>query len=276
MWSPSRIPMPTLRRMKTKLVLVGETGVGKTSLIRRFVLNEYEDAYVPTVGTKVSKIELTVPHGADMDVQMDMAIFDITGQKGFRDLVRETYYHGAQGLLAVCDVTQKESLSALSDWIPTALEIAGDVPAYLVANKKDLEGKRVLGDEEIRQVAGSFAAPLILASARTGESVEDAFNLLAIEMVDRALRQEDARAADRGMRHRLLLLLEKRGSVGLKRHQLYEILRGVKHEDIQRELEGLEGQGLATILWYGASDFTVTISPRGKIAVKQATAWDEE
>jgi hypothetical protein len=95
-------------------------------------------------------------------------------------------------------------------------------------------------------------------------------------MVDRAYRQEDARAADRGMRHRLLLLLEKRGSVGLKRHQLYEILRGVKHEDIQRELEGLEGQGLATILWYGASDFTVTISPRGKIAVKQATAWDEE
>src|SRR5712692_1861237 len=84
----SRIPMRTLRRMKTKLVLVGESGVGKTSLIRRFMLNEYEDAYVPTVGTKVSRIELTVPHGADMDVQMDMAIFDITGQKGVRDLGR--------------------------------------------------------------------------------------------------------------------------------------------------------------------------------------------
>jgi small GTP-binding protein len=262
--------------MKTKLVIVGESGVGKTSLIRRFVLNEYEDAYVPTVGTKVSKIELTVPHGADMEVQMDMAIFDITGQKGFRDLVRETYYHGAQGLLAVCDFTQKESLSALNDWIPTALEIAGDVPAYLVANKKDLEGKRILGDDEIRRVAESFAAPLILASARTGEFVEDAFNLVAIEMVDRAYRQEDARAADRGLRHRLLLLLEKRGSIGLKRHQLFEILRGVKHEDLQKELEGLEGQGLVTILWYGASDFTVTISPRGKIAVKQAMSWDEE
>lgn len=276
MWSPSRIPMRTIRRMKTKLVLLGESGVGKTSLIRRFVLNEYEDAYVPTVGTKVSKIELTVPHGADMDVQMDMAIFDITGQKGFRDLVRESYYHGAQGLLAVCDFTQKDSLSALNDWIPTALEIAGDVPAYLVANKKDLEAKRVLGDEEIRRVAESFAAPLILASARTGEFVEDAFNLLAIEMVDRAFRQEDARAADRGLRHRLLLLLEKRGSIGLKRHQLFEILRGVKHDDLQRELEGLEGQGFVTILWYGASDFTVTITSRGTRAVKEASAWDEE
>jgi len=262
--------------MKTKLVLVGESGVGKTSLVRRFLLNEYEDAYVPTVGTKVSRIELTVPHGADTDVQMELAIFDITGQKGFRDLVRETYYHGAQGLLAVCDFTQKESLSALTEWIPSALEIAGDVPAYLIANKKDLEGKRVLGDEEIREVSESFAAPVIVASARTGEFVEDAFNLLAIEMVDRAFRQEDARAADRGMRHRLLMLLEKRGSIGLKRNQLFEILRGVNHDDLLKELEALEGQGLVTILWFGASDFAVTITPRGKIAVKQATAWDEE
>jgi small GTP-binding protein len=276
MGSPSRIPMRTIRRMRTKLVLVGESGVGKTSLVRRFVLNEYEDAYVPTVGTKVTRIELTVPHGAEMDVQMDMAIFDITGQKGFRDLVRETYYHGAQGLLAVCDFTKKESLSALTDWIPTALEITGDVPAYLVANKKDLEAQRAFSDDEIREVAESFAAPLIFASARTGEFVEDAFNVLAIEMVDRAFRQEEVRAADRGLGHRLLLLLEKRGSIGLKRHQLFEILRGVSHDDLQKELEGLEGEGLVTILWYGASDFSVTITPRGTRAVKQAAAEDEE
>ena len=165
----SWISMPDVRRMKTKLVLMGEGGVGKTSLVRRFVLNEYQDTYLHTVGTRVNKIELTIPHGADTEVQMDMAIFDIMGQKGFRDLVRETYYHGAQALMAVCDLTQKDSLSALDDWIPRALEITGDVPLYLVVNKKDLEAQRAFSDEEIRQAAETFAAPYVLTSALTGE-----------------------------------------------------------------------------------------------------------
>lgn len=268
--------MPTVRRMKAKLVLMGDAGVGKTSLVRRFVLNEYEDAYLHTVGTRVSKIELTVPHGADTDVQMDMAIFDIMGEKGFRDLVRETYYHGAQALMAICDLTQKDSLASLGDWIPAALEITGDVPLYLVVNKKDLEAQRAITDEEIRHLAGSFAAPYVQTSARTGEFVEDVFNALAIDIVNRAFRQEDTRVAQRGLREKVLVLLEKRGSVGLKKHQFFEILRGANLNDLQAELDRLEGEGLVTILWYGATDYTVTITPRGVKAVKQAAAWEEE
>ena len=117
--------MPTVRRMKTKLALMGEGGVGKTSLIRRFALNEYQDTYLHTVGTRVSKVELTVPYGADIEIQMDMSIFDIMGQRGFKELVRETYYHGTQALMGVCDLTRKDSLFALNEWIPSALEIAG-------------------------------------------------------------------------------------------------------------------------------------------------------
>src|SRR2546427_447113 len=134
-------PMPTVRHMKAKLALMGEGGVGKTSLIRRFVLNEYQDTYLHTVGTRVSKVELTVPHGADTEVQMDMSIFDIMGQRGFKDLVRETYYHGSQALMGVCDLTRKDSLYALNEWIPSALEIAGDVPVYLVVNCDDLQSE---------------------------------------------------------------------------------------------------------------------------------------
>jgi small GTP-binding protein len=271
----SWIPMPDVRRMKTKLVLMGEGGVGKTSLVRRFVLNEYQDAYLHTVGTRVSKIELTVPHGANTEVQMDMAIFDIMGQKGFRDLVRETYYHGAQALMAVCDLTQKDSLSALDEWIPSALEITGDVPLYLVGNKKDLEGERAITDEDIRRTAETFGAPYVLASALSGESVEDVFNALAIDMVNRAFRQEDTRAAGRSLRQKALVLLDKRGSVGLKKHQFFEILRGVKFDELQSELDRLEREGLVTILWYGGSDFAVTITPRGVKALKQTSTWEE-
>src|SRR5256885_3769452 len=130
----SWISMPDVRRMKTKLVLMGEGGVGKTSLVRRFVLNEYQDAYLHTVGTRVNKIELTIPHGANTEVQMDMAIFDIMGEKGFRDLVRETYYHGAQALMAVCDLTPKDRPSPLEGWNPPVPDITGDATLYLVVD----------------------------------------------------------------------------------------------------------------------------------------------
>ena len=269
-------PMPTVRHMKAKLALMGEGGVGKTSLIRRFVLNEYQDTYLHTVGTRVSKVELTVPHGADTEVQMDMSIFDIMGQRGFKDLVRETYYHGSQALMGVCDLTRKDSLYALNEWIPSALEIAGDVPVYLVVNKKDLEERRAITEDEIRHVAEAFAAPIVYTSARTGTFVDDAFNALAIEIVDRAFRQDAARAVERGLRDKVLELLDKRGSIGLKKNQLFEILRGVNFDDLQGELARLEGEGLVTLLWHGTSDFTAVITARGTAAIKRRSAWDEE
>src|SRR3972149_5806406 len=101
--------MPTVHRMKTKIALLGESGVGKTSLVRRFVLDEFDDKYLHTVGTKVTKIKLTIPHGVDTEIDMDVSIFDIMGQKGFRDMVKDTYFHDMQGLLAVCDVTNRQS-----------------------------------------------------------------------------------------------------------------------------------------------------------------------
>jgi len=270
---PLRFLMPNVQRMKTKLVLMGESGVGKTSLVRRFFMNEYEDAYLRTVGTRVSKIELVVPHGPDTEVHMDMSIFDIMGEKGFRDLVREAYYHGAQALMAVCDLTRKDSLDALTEWIPAALEVTGDVPLYLVVNKRDLEPQRAISEEEIRRAAEAHRAPYVLTSARTGEFVEDVFNALAIEMVDRAFRHEVERVAQRSVRDKVLVLLEKRGSIGLKKNQFFDILRGVQFDEIQAELDRLEREGLVTILWYGASDFAVTITPRGAKAVRQSQAW---
>ena len=268
--------MPTVRRMKTKLALMGEGGVGKTSLIRRFALNEYQDTYLHTVGTRVSKVELTVPYGADIEIQMDMSIFDIMGQRGFKELVRETYYHGTQALMGVCDLTRKDSLFALNEWIPSALEIAGDVPVFLVVNKKDLEDRRAIMEEEIRHLAESFGAPFVYTSARTGEFVEDPFNALAIEVVNRAFRQEQARAVERGLREKVLLLLEKRGPMGLKNNQFFEILRAVNFDDLRTELVRLEGEGLVTLMWYGPSDFTAVITPRGAEASKPTATWDEE
>lgn len=267
--------MPTIRRMKAKLALLGEAGVGKTSLIRRFVLNEYEDTYLHTVGTRVSKIGLTVPHGSDVEVHMDMSIFDIMGQRGFRDMIRETYFHGAQALMAVCDITRRDSLAALNDWIPAALEIAGDVPLYIVVNKKDLIDRRAIADEEIHRIAESFGAPFVLTSAKTGEFVEDAFNSLAIEIADRAIREERARAAERGLRTKVLTLLAKRGSVGLKKQQFLEILRGIAYDELVQELSNLEREGVVTLAWHGPADFSAHITPLGERSARGAMGLED-
>src|SRR5207247_9261880 len=183
----------------------------------------YQETYLHTVGTRVSKIELAVPYGADVEVQMDLSIFDIMGQRGFKDLIRETYYHGSQALMAVCDITREDSLYALNEWIPSALEIAGDVPMYILVNKKDLADRRAFPDEAVQRLAETFGSPYAFTSARTGEFDEDAFNAVAIEIVDRAFRTEPARAVDRGLRGEVLELLAERGALGLTRNQFFEL-----------------------------------------------------
>src|SRR5207244_5967035 len=93
---------------------------------------------------------------------------------------------------------------------------------------------------------------------------------------DRAFRQDAARAVERGLRDKVLELLDKRGSIGLKKNQLFEILRGVNFDDLQGELARLEGEGLVTLLWHGTSDFTAVSTARGTAAIKRRSAWDEE
>src|SRR5438445_10641182 len=99
--------MPETRRMKTKVCLVGEAAVGKTSLIRRYVLEEFEDRYITTLGAKVSKKELGFDFpDKDISVQMDMTIWDIMGEKGFRELDKKAVLQGKKVDLAGRDITR--------------------------------------------------------------------------------------------------------------------------------------------------------------------------
>src|SRR2546429_9381884 len=115
------------QKMKVKVCLVGEGAVGKTCLIRRFIQDQFDDRYISTLGAKVSKKEIKVdgPNGG-MDV--DRTIWDIMGEKGFRELLKEAYFHGAQGVLAFCDVTPKETLDDLGDWGAAGIQGHAHVP----------------------------------------------------------------------------------------------------------------------------------------------------
>lgn len=176
-------------RMKVKLCLVGAGSVGKTSLIRRFVVNEFDDRYLMTVGTKVAKRVLELPYPRGGTVQMDLMVWDIMGQRGFRELLQEAYFTGAQGVLAVGDLTRPETFDDLYVWVDNIDRLSGPLPMVLVANKADLPQAAHYADAELAHVASSFQCDYVKASAKTGANVEDAFRRVASLVLEKALKE---------------------------------------------------------------------------------------
>src|SRR6266566_624211 len=170
--------MTTQRSLKSKICLVGEKSVGKTSLIRRYVLNMFDEQYLTTIGTRVSKKEVRVllPE-QDLLVDIDMTIWDIMGEKGFRELLKDVYFYGANGILAVADFTRRRTLDDLDDWVDwvDGIEHVGKVPILLAVNKADLREGAQFAERDVAQIAKAYGSEYMLTSAMTGEKVEDAF-----------------------------------------------------------------------------------------------------
>ena len=162
--------------IKLKVCMAGEAMVGKTSLIRRYVLQAYDDRYTATLGTKITKKALTLQHPRrGQDVQVNLILWDIMGTPTLRDLLKEAYYHGAQGVLGVADVTRKETLRELDAWYRSIQTVAGVIPTYVVVNKTDLADQAQLDEGAIETFCGGRGWPWSYASAKTGKGVEEAF-----------------------------------------------------------------------------------------------------
>ncbi|MFQ6127653.1 MAG: Rab family GTPase [Thermoplasmata archaeon] len=166
--------------MKAKICLVGDAAVGKTSLIRRYVLDIFEDLYIATLGAKVTKKEVFVQRlNGGKDVRVNLMIWDIMGEKGFRELLREAYFHGAQGIMAVCDVTRKDTLLELKNWIDSVTRVTGDIPVRFVANKIDLKDEAQFGEDDVRALSEEMGSSYLMTSAKTGEGVQQTFEEIA-------------------------------------------------------------------------------------------------
>ncbi len=179
--------MGDLDVMKAKLCLAGASSVGKSSLIRRYVLNEFDDRYAATIGTKVSKKQVSVPVINEEPIMVNLMVWDIMGQMGFRELLQEQYFQGAQGILAVADVTRRETLEDLYIWIDQIDRIAGPVPIVLAVTKVDLPKEKHIPDAELRKFAHAFDCEIVLTSAKTGANVEEVFWRLARQVIHKAI-----------------------------------------------------------------------------------------
>ena len=170
--------MGTRKKLKSKVCLVGEVAVGKTSLINRYVQNMFDDRYIMTMGTKVSKKSVGLDDVKGNDVTLEMTIWDIMGEKGFRQLLKEAYFYGAQGVLAVCDLTRPTTLEDLDDWIDNVFRVVGRIPVVVAVNKADLAQEAKFDEADVAQFAEAFNSKFLYTSAKTGQGVEQAFRVL--------------------------------------------------------------------------------------------------
>jgi small GTP-binding protein len=176
----------TSKLYKLKICLVGEKAVGKTSLIRKYVFDEYDDNYLVTIGTKVTRKELKIkdPKSKEL-VNVQLYIWDIVGQKGFRQLLQDAYFYGTQGIIGVCDNTREITLMDLNSWMDTIHDVIEEVPTVFLGNKYDLKDMQQIGLNEITSVAlGYEKSASYLSSAKTGYNVELAFETLSKKILE--------------------------------------------------------------------------------------------
>ncbi len=186
---PEDPAMRARKHFKAKVCLVGNPAVGKTSLVRRYVMNSFDDKYLTTVGTKVSKKPVRVTDPAhDLDADVDLMIWDIMGQPGFREMLKDAYFFDAKGVLAVADLTRKDSLEDLKQWIKAVEGVTGKVPIVVAVNKVDLTGDAQFTTAEAVQAAETLGADLFLTSAKLGQNVEEAFRRLGARVVHNAIK----------------------------------------------------------------------------------------
>jgi small GTP-binding protein len=169
-----------------KVCLLGDFAVGKTSLVRRYIYNLFDDRYLSTIGVKVSRKAISVPCGNEL-LDLSMMIWDLAGSDEFSH-VRTSYLRGAAGAVLVCDLTRPQTLSSLRAYACDLLLANPNAKFVLAANKVDLAANaapeaEVLLPVQVDEFARACDAPWTLTSARTGDEVETLFRRLAAALV---------------------------------------------------------------------------------------------
>uniref|UniRef100_H3CBZ9 small monomeric GTPase n=1 Tax=Tetraodon nigroviridis TaxID=99883 RepID=H3CBZ9_TETNG len=160
-----------------KLLLIGDSGVGKSCLLLRFADGAYTDSYISTIGVDF-KIRTVDMDGKTVKLQ----IWDTAGQERFRTIT-SSYYRGAHGIVLVYDVTEQASFDNVRLWMDEIERYAcEDVSRLLVGNKSDLLAQKVVDAAAAQDLASCLKIPFLETSAKNSENVEKVFLTLASDI----------------------------------------------------------------------------------------------
>lgn len=172
------------RQLVFKLVVLGDSAVGKTSLINRYVEHTFETDYKPSLGVNIIIKELDIE---DLNAKVRLILWDIAGQSKY-DLSRKLFFQGSQGALLVYDITRQITFENIyKKWLNDLKKFGKKELVYLlIGNKNDLEDLKRIPTDKGKDLANQLkASEFIETSAKTGENVEKAFKHLVYKLMKR-------------------------------------------------------------------------------------------
>jgi small GTP-binding protein len=176
-------PVENSATINKKVCLLGDFGVGKTSLVRRFVYERFEDKYLSTIGVKISRKAMSLSYEGKL-IDLTIILWDLAGSEEFNQF-RASYLRGASGIMLVCDLTRPETLHHLPSYLGDMRQVCPVADIILAANKADLKDEQRLSTSEIETFAGGLNIPYYLTSAKSGDRVETIFRHLGQLMMAR-------------------------------------------------------------------------------------------
>ena len=181
----------TLLEASRKICVLGDPAVGKTSLIRRYALDSFDESYTTTVGARVlTRTQMLQYPDQGVELRLRLRIWEVSGQNRHLELY-PAYYRGADGALVVGDATRPESQANLWKWIEGFRSAAGRVPVILLLNKTDIVSSGEPDQRSLDDISHEFGCPCRVASARDGTNVDRVFRELAYRLVGRKFLSEE-------------------------------------------------------------------------------------
>lgn len=159
--------------IQKKICMLGASGVGKTSLVQRFVKSIYSEKYHTTIGVKIDKKTFSV-YGEDVT----LLLWDLQGEDE-EHKIRPSFLRGASGYFVVVDMTRHETLVTAFSIQQMVKHEVGDLPFYILFNKSDLTDEFAVSETEIDEMQKNHGWKILQTSAKTGDRVEQAFYELA-------------------------------------------------------------------------------------------------
>ncbi|KAI6660290.1 Ras-related protein rab-10 [Oopsacas minuta] len=174
-----------------KILLIGDSGVGKTSVLFRFSDDAFNTTFISTIGIdfKIKTIELD---GKKIKLQ----IWDTAGQERFHTITT-SYYRGAMGIILVYDITQQKSFDNIAKWLHNIETHASpDVEKTLIANKCDMETKRVISKDQGQRIADEYTIRFFETSAKSNINIDQTFETLARAILQKTPQKEPEQSVE--------------------------------------------------------------------------------
>jgi small GTP-binding protein len=157
-----------------KIIVIGDSQVGKTAIIKKYIDNDFDDYYIPTIQLRISKKNLNFG-----DAKITLGIWDIGGQVTHMSPYRSNFYEGANSGIIVVDRTRPKTLKDVEMWYKDSIKsLPKKIPFLLVGNKTDLEDEIVLFEKDLKNEAEKLGLNYFITSAKTGCNVEEVFTNL--------------------------------------------------------------------------------------------------